>query len=719
MNKKFLIPIAVLAVLAFSLSFSVPTYAQAMCEDLGFQAMTLEPGDDSAMGDAFPDRSITLGSGVVVMKFKCTDYDPLADDNSQLIIPSGATILIDNLGTAPAEIFDSCIVADGAGLAVGPVSTNITAFPDNQMNIAFRCEFTVDQAGDFFIPDDKMETFSVAFKLVATDDPDFLDDWQMHSLKLRVRINFEEKVGSPSQDTTFQEVITDSAPETVMNAGINSITDDTYVTNPLMPMEMGVVSKFTVCDKDSNEHNLNLSQFTVRQGENGTAEFNDIATLKLFRVESFKRTMIAAITPDERFNRGGLGIPFFDPFNAANPILAIITDDHCAVFEIEAEISTFAFKWRTIQLEVLIAAEEPRGFQIAQGTPNQPVTHQVADPRIAMGPVTMIGKGLIQLPDNVVLASPGDLPLKVIGIPLPGLGGIQVGPRGAFKFDPTVIQILEIVGVGDYVVEAVDIDNRRGEAKFTVRIDPAEAANAITTGTVAIIRVDGVGQAGDRTRLDLVYDQVTDSNNNVLADTAEQLTLSNVGVHVGEVRLVPPGDIDGNGATTVNDALMLAEQLIADPACGDMTDEEKVIADVAAPFADIDETPTCTGDNPTLTSADVAQIAKLSITGQGVSSLEAANIVPLSISKVLTSLRFGALTFIAQGTGIESTQVELYGLNGKQVLTAQTEGNRLSIRALDTVGRSLANGVYLYVVTVTGADGTAIRSEVKRLVILR
>jgi len=719
MNKKFLIPIAVLAVLAISVGFSVPTYAQSMCMDLGYHAYTLEPGvpgDNIVINATGP---ATLGEGVVVMKFKCTDYDPLADDNAPLVIESGNVIYIDNLGTAPDTAITQCLIMDEAGFALpGAIATPV-AFPAGQMNIQWRCEFTLDE--DYTIPDGKMEIFSVAIRIADTDT--LLDDFQMNTLKLRVTMPFTEKVGSPSDLVEFSEVITDGAPEIINNSGINDITDDMYVVDPLMPMMMGTVARFTVCDHDSNEHNLYLDQFWVRQDNEGTAEFNDIATLKLFRVESYKRTMIAAVTPDVAFNRGGNGLPLFNP-QGANPTLAIVPDDHCAVFEIDAEVSQFAVKWRTIQLQVIVSAEEPRGTQIGAvgGTPGTPPDPNITDPRVSMGEITIIGKGLIQLPDTVVLASPGDIPLNVVAIPLPGLGAIQVGPHGAFRYDPTVIQILEIVGVGDYVVEAVNIDNRRGEAKFTVRIDPAEAQNAVTTGTVAIIRVDGVGQAGDRTRLDLIYDQVTDSNNNVLADTAEQLTLSNVGVHVGEVRLVPPGDIDGNGATTVNDALILAEQLIADPACGDLTDEQKVIGDVAAPFADIDETPTCSGDNPTLTSADVAQIAKLAITGPDPfngSSVNTASVSPLNVNKVQTSERFGLLEFTAQGTGIESTQVEVYGLNGQQLISAEATGNRLSVRALDSLGRPLSNGVYLYVVTVRGADGTAIRSEVKRLVILR
>jgi len=60
-------------------------------------------------------------------------------------------------------------------------------------------------------------------------------------------------------------------------------------------------------------------------------------------------------------------------------------------------------------------------------------------------------------------------------------------------------------------------------------------------------------------------------------------------------------------------------------------------------------------------------------------------------------------------------RVQLFDLAGKAVLDAEASGRVL--RAPTPAG--LANGVYLYIVTVRGYDGSILRSKVQKLVILR
>ncbi len=726
MKHRILSSILVLGLIAI---FAVPAFGQVSIKDLGYLAPggNVEPGANVDMLPGTPPDPVELGDGIIIMKFEICDQDPLADDRSDVALTQ---LDVDNLGTATEFDIEQIMVIDENNFIVGSVVSPTTPLDEN-FNIAFSAEIVLEL--DRIIPDNQCEVFSVAVLTHPTAELDFdtpspgspYGDPDLHTLRLRVRVHFHEDIGSADPASTdFTESVTDGAPEYICNCGINAVTDDMYVVNPLMPGMEGVVSRFTVCDNDSNEYNLYLNQLFMKQGDLGSAEHTDIATIKVYRVESSGRTQLAAFTPTVAFNRRGLGDPILGgPSPAAGgpydyDHVIIVTDDSCAVFEVEAEVSTFAFKGRLIQLEFNISAQEPRDTQIGEDGPVSGI-----DPEIETSVPTVIGKGMIMLPSTIVLGSPGDIPLNVQGIPIPGLGSLQVGPTGALHFDPAVIRILEIVGVGDYVVEAVDIDNRRGEARFTVRIDPAEAPNGLSNGTVAIVRVDGVGDPGDRTRLFLNFDQVTDAFNNVLADANNALTLSNVGVIEGQVRLVPPGDVDGDGFTTISDALLLAEQLILGTPCAALSDEQKVIADVAAPFADIDVTPTCTGTNPTLTSADVAQIAKLSITtaaaGVASSAVKMASVKPLQVSQVQTAMRLGLLEFRAQGTGIAGMEVQLFSLSGRALATEQTTGNRLMVRAQDASGKALANGVYLYVVTVHGQDGSAVRSEVKKLVILR
>lgn len=75
-------------------------------------------------------------------------------------------------------------------------------------------------------------------------------------------------------------------------------------------------------------------------------------------------------------------------------------------------------------------------------------------------------------------------------------------------------------------------------------------------------------------------------------------------------------------------------------------------------------------------------------------------------------------TLVVEGTGIESVRLQVFNLAGALVFDDTEQGNTLHFHALDNEGRVLANGVYLYIVTVKG-QGEVLRSEVRKLVILR
>jgi len=79
----------------------------------------------------------------------------------------------------------------------------------------------------------------------------------------------------------------------------------------------------------------------------------------------------------------------------------------------------------------------------------------------------------------------------------------------------------------------------------------------------------------------------------------------------------------------------------------------------------------------------------------------------------------GQYVFEAQGYNIEGVQVQVYSLAGKQVFSAETAGNSLSWNGLSSDGRQLANGVYLYVMTVKGTYGDVVQTKVQKLAILR
>ncbi len=75
--------------------------------------------------------------------------------------------------------------------------------------------------------------------------------------------------------------------------------------------------------------------------------------------------------------------------------------------------------------------------------------------------------------------------------------------------------------------------------------------------------------------------------------------------------------------------------------------------------------------------------------------------------------------FSASGQGIASMHVDVFTLSGERVFIQETGGSRLAWDLRTPQGRPVANGVYLYVVTVFGIDGELIQSRPRKLFVLR
>ncbi|MBI1730843.1 hypothetical protein HY229_07875 [Candidatus Acetothermia bacterium] len=73
----------------------------------------------------------------------------------------------------------------------------------------------------------------------------------------------------------------------------------------------------------------------------------------------------------------------------------------------------------------------------------------------------------------------------------------------------------------------------------------------------------------------------------------------------------------------------------------------------------------------------------------------------------ITTLQIGrALYFIAQGTGIERSRVQIFNLLGQSIYDSGfVSGSQLRRNPMITLGRPLANGIYFYVVTTAGVNG--------------
>jgi hypothetical protein len=122
----------------------------------------------------------------------------------------------------------------------------------------------------------------------------------------------------------------------------------------------------------------------------------------------------------------------------------------------------------------------------------------------------------------------------------------------------------------------------------------------------------------------------------------------------------------------------------------------------------------------TISDAEMLKLIELWISGGSVSGAGVSPVPqPLRIDNIVSRTRGAVTTFEVQGSGIAGLELEVFDLAGRRLFQQRTAGNRLAFQGLDSAGRTLANGVYLYVVTARGYDGRMIRSEVKKLVVLR
>lgn len=98
--------------------------------------------------------------------------------------------------------------------------------------------------------------------------------------------------------------------------------------------------------------------------------------------------------------------------------------------------------------------------------------------------------------------------------------------------------------------------------------------------------------------------------------------------------------------------------------------------------------------------------------------VEAFQVEGLSVRR-FSSTSQDTMVFTVRGSGIAEVQVRLFNLAGGLVLDDAVSGNSLELDLNSPEGVRLANGVYLYLVTVRGANGQLYRSKLGKLVVLR
>ena len=127
------------------------------------------------------------------------------------------------------------------------------------------------------------------------------------------------------------------------------------------------------------------------------------------------------------------------------------------------------------------------------------------------------------------------------------------------------------------------------------------------------------------------------------------------------------------------------------------------------------------GTTKTIDDATIRRLIQLWISGGPVAAQAQALVAPapLRLDRVSLASKGGQFALNVAGQGIRKTNVQVFDLAGRRVLDRTSESAPLRFEAVDTTGRRWANGVYLYVVAVYGEDGSTLRSELRKFVVLR
>jgi hypothetical protein len=437
---------------------------------------------------------------------------------------------------------------------------------------------------------------------------------------------------------------------------------------------------------------------TVRK-VGGTISSDKILRLRLFRASPRtppgwdENDELIAVVNSPDLERGVV-------FGDGGRRLVRVNDNSEERFYVVADLAPVGFvDGDTLRTSVEIVARDdktdPGEISSAIETPmpvvasNQLVV-KVPPPTLIIGSASIVGKARI--------------PISIRFVPAPGLGELQIGPDGALTFDPTIIQVLNVKGVGPYIVDSVNIDSIEGRVQFSLTLKPGRTA--LNEGVIAEIEVDKAPNApvGESVRID-IEDIAGIEVVDVFRDAAGRDLLPDIVPGVITIKLIK-GDVDGDGVVTISDARLTARFILG---LETLSPEQEEAADVAPPLGVVDAT-------------DVRWIAQAAA---GLRKLEqnAAALAPLarsaqpnSAKSVTARMRAGALEVRVGGQGIAQTTVRVFTLTGKAVATVQASGPTARLSEGDLAG--LPNGVYLYTVTVLGPDGVW-QSEVRKFILVR
>jgi hypothetical protein len=306
--------------------------------------------------------------------------------------------------------------------------------------------------------------------------------------------------------------------------------------------------------------------------------------------------------------------------------------------------------------------------------------------------------------EDISLLRAGKAVLRVESVPLPGLGSMM----GTISFDPDILQVAaskqgswRVRGLGNYRIDFVDVNNNSGTIEFLLTLKTGRKP-LIGDGRVMEIEFTTAENVspGDSSPLDVEIDQAADVNGNELVFDEVSGT--------ARIKLIM-GDVDGNGVVTYRDARLLARWLMG----------RAVLSPLQKKVADVDHSCPSSTDWAALEPGgcvDETDVRWIKEAAAGLRTLSSsANFQVLGRGLTVLMLPSGGLELRAPSA--ERLSLQVFGLSGQMVFSAESATGTLRFAGVSNRGQRLAKGVYLYVVTLYGRDGSVWRSEVRKLVV--
>lgn len=346
---------------------------------------------------------------------------------------------------------------------------------------------------------------------------------------------------------------------------------------------------------------------------------------------------------------------------------------------------------------------------------------------------------------NLDLTRNGKVKVSIAAMPGDGLGRMT----GTFVFDPMVVHVRQ-TAQGDLKVKAL------GPYDVLIKTDTEEATNGIvgfelalkngtgkrqpiTTGPVLEIELEpAVSENELQSALCQASDLVINSDSvSLVLEDKDGNPIADPDVISGRARLnVLGGDVDLNGVVNRKDVRWISRFIMGklDPPSDlgvDLAIFQKA-ADVAPQFGEIDATDVRTikeaivnrrplpsaCDNPVDSLVPQSSMVNLKFTKMSAQTLVAESLEVTGV-QVALGVQGESVEFNAQGHAIAETQVEIYNLAGMMISRSVANASRVRASLRADNGRRVANGIYMYVITVRGFHGEVIRSHLGKFVLAR